>query len=487
MTMRCEQCIAIIADTATECPFCGAKQMPSPERDNDGKTSANSNKEAQLHQKDTKEDCKATAKDAPLGAKKQDSTERHPLGKPGEIIDGRFRLDKFCGSGTYGEVWQAYDTIEERIVAVKLLVPNENETNRYDREYKIGNIDSQYIAHALMCNVEYPKPYIVMEYYKRGSLAAAMNEIRILPDSERTTYVHRVAYDILQGLKVLHNASIVHRDLKPENVLLDDNGLAMLSDFGSAMIQEEDRLTGVSMILRHPNRLFGTYCYIAPEQFEAKSFDYTGNSASDMFSFGAMLFHLLTGELPFGEYCLQGENHDKPDPKYHARVRVGEFNLSALDRHSGCSKYKDLIANCLHPDIEKRPTAMEALAFFSQTWHLRVTQGRETGAIIELDSAGGKRFITIGRKWASYINDIALDDPTKNLSRKHASLCWNHLCQRWQILDGQWVENPDGGRWNPSKNGTLVNDKPVQTNRATILENGDTITLADTITLMIER
>lgn len=485
--MKCKQCLAIIDDNATECPLCGAKQegrkkRPFPVRDDDGKTNTNSKKAIQEVHKTAKEDGKATIKDTPQDVKKQDSK----LGKQGEIIDERFRLDKECGSGAYGEVWQAYDTIEERIVAVKLLNPKENETNRDKREYKVGSIDNRYIAQALLCNVEYPKPYIVMEFYKRGSLAAEMDKIRFLPDSERTAYVHRVAYDILQGLRALHKAGIVHRDLKPENVLLDDSGHALLSDFGSAVIQGEDRLTGVSKILRRPNRLFGTYVYIAPEQYEAKSLDYTCNEASDMFSFGAMLFYMLTGELPFGEYCPSGENNEKPDKEYLSRVIAGKFNLSALDNHKGCSKYKDLIAKCLSPELGKRPTAMEALAFFSQAWRLRVTQGWELGTMIELESVGGKRFVTLGRQWGSFVNDIALDDPTRNLSRRHASLCWNHLCQRWQILDGQWVEDPDGGRWEHSKNGTLVNGKPVQTDHATVLEVGDTITLADTVTLVVE-
>lgn len=406
------------------------------------------------------------------------------LGKVGEMIDGRYRLDEFKGSGSFGDVWCACDTIENRNVAVKLLNPINNDTKRIDLEFKVGSIESRYLVPSLLCRQEAQIPYIVMEYFEQGSLNSKLMTIRNRPEKDRLSYIDRVAYDILQGLKDLHSQGIVHRDLKPENVLIDDNGHALISDFGTAVKQGNDRLTShISFFDRKPNRLFGTYQFIAPEQYKPHSLNDTAKPASDMFSFGAMLFNMLTAKYPFGEYYPQGESG--VDPEYMQRVCDGKADLSELDRNVHFSKYKDLIARCLSVSVDKRPSADEAAGVFQDRWKLRVARGENKGLSFELVRINNRHFVTIGRQWESFSNDIPLDDSTMVLSRRQASLTWNYVCHRWEILDGQWVESPEGGKWMPSPNGTTVNGIKVLTHQATLLNDGDVVTLADTVELIV--
>lgn len=108
----------------------------------------------------------------------------------------------------------------------------------------------------------------------------------------------KIAHQVLYGLRALHQCGKVHRDLKPENVLLNKSGTAVLTDFGISGDRNK-RMTERN-ILGKPRQIFGTYAYMPPEQVKRNRGDATVLPTTDIFSFGVMMYQLLTGgNLPF--------------------------------------------------------------------------------------------------------------------------------------------------------------------------------------------
>ena len=213
----------------------------------------------------------------------------------GDVIDGRFQVEKILGEGSFGRVYSVRDRQGE-LFALKLLklweVPAEIRdplVARFDMEFETGRIDSNYLVHSISHGIMVGNPYIVMEYCPGGDL--------INLSSKETLDLPKVATHVLCGLKALHNCGKVHRDLKPENVLIKSNGDFALTDFGISGDRNK-RMTERNL-LGKPKQIFGTYAYMPPEQLNPRK-DATVLPTTDIFSFGVMMFQLITGELPFG-------------------------------------------------------------------------------------------------------------------------------------------------------------------------------------------
>jgi eukaryotic-like serine/threonine-protein kinase len=180
-------------------------------------------------------------------------------------------------------VWLAVDTDLERPVVVKLLVPAADRA-RFEREARAVAMLTHPNIVQLFDFGEETRPYMVFEHLAGGSLHARLASAQPLPDDDAT----RVAKDVAAGLAHAHEQGVVHRDLKPGNVLFDSEGRAKIADFGIARIQGVDTLTDAGTIL-------GTAAYISPEQVRAEEC----TPATDVYSFGVLLYEMLTGRLPF--------------------------------------------------------------------------------------------------------------------------------------------------------------------------------------------
>ncbi|HWL93656.1 MAG TPA: serine/threonine-protein kinase, partial [Phycisphaerae bacterium] len=141
-------------------------------------------------------------------------------------------------------------------------------------------------------------PYIVMPYYRNGTLAdlVAQHPARLPEDRVRS-----LLQDLLAGLAAAHQRGIIHRDIKPSNVLLDDQGAAVVGDFGLSL--SDSSLEGLRSIVQSGSwavgcqpTIVGTLAYMAPEILEGKP----ATSASDVYSVGIILFEMLTGRRPNG-------------------------------------------------------------------------------------------------------------------------------------------------------------------------------------------
>ncbi|HWE91561.1 MAG TPA: serine/threonine-protein kinase [Pseudonocardiaceae bacterium] len=215
------------------------------------------------------------------------------------MIAGHYRLLERIGSGAMGVVWRARDERLERIVAIKqlLLQPGLGEQQRQEarkramREARIAARLHHSNAIVVFDVAEHEgDPCLVMEYLPARSLAAVLTERGSLPVPD----VAAMGSQIAAALAAAHASGIVHRDIKPGNVLINDDGVAKITDFGIA------RAAG-DLTLTQTGTFAGTPAYLAPEV--ARGQDPT--SASDVFSLGATLYDAVEGGPPFPERTNQ--------------------------------------------------------------------------------------------------------------------------------------------------------------------------------------
>src|SRR3954447_20723098 len=201
----------------------------------------------------------------------------------GDLIAGRYRLLETLGRGAMSSVWLAQDEELARSVAVKTLAPSADRA-RFEREARAAAA----LSHPNICSVyDYGeadgKPFMVLEYLPGGSL-----EERLAPGPLDDGEALRIAAELAAGLAHAHARGLVHRDLKPANVLFDVEGRAKIADFGIARLGEGGTLTEAGTVM-------GTAAYISPEQAAGEP----AGPASDVYSWGVILFRMLTGRLPF--------------------------------------------------------------------------------------------------------------------------------------------------------------------------------------------
>jgi eukaryotic-like serine/threonine-protein kinase len=203
---------------------------------------------------------------------------------PERVISGRYRLLERLGAGTMAQIWLAQDLELERQVAVKILRPDADR-GRFQREARaVAGLSHPNVCRLYDFGETDEGPFMVLEYLPRGSLEARLAAEAPLSDEDS----RRIAGEIAAGLAHAHQRGLVHRDLKPANVLFDDEGRAKLADFGIVLLTDTAALTETGTIL-------GTATYISPEQAGGEP----ATPASDVYSFGAVLFHMLTGRPPF--------------------------------------------------------------------------------------------------------------------------------------------------------------------------------------------
>jgi serine/threonine-protein kinase len=214
---------------------------------------------------------------------------------------GPYQILARIGAGGMGEVYKARDTRLERIVAVK--VANEQFSERFEREVRAIAA----LNHSNICTLHDVGPnYLVMEYIEGAPVKGPM------PSDQALKY----AVQICEALEAAHKKGIVHRDLKPANILVNESGVKLL-DFGLAHIQSTSQSPDDAtrtLGLTQDGSILGTPAYMSPEQAQAKPAD----ARSDVFSFGALLFEMLSGRRAFeGDSAIgimAAVLHKEPDP-----------------------------------------------------------------------------------------------------------------------------------------------------------------------------
>ncbi|THV33925.1 serine/threonine-protein kinase [Glycomyces buryatensis] len=214
---------------------------------------------------------------------------------PEMLLGQRYRLLERIAVGGMGEVWRASDTVLEREVAVKAMLPALLSEPGFAKRFVVEAKTVAALTHPAIVSVhdygEAPLPsgdttaYLVMEYVQGQSLADILSQRGALPANELMPIIASIA----DALQHAHDRGIIHRDIKPGNILVrTSDGQAVLTDFGIARSGSAGDLTATGAVM-------GTASYLAPEQAEG-----TGVlPASDMYSLGVVAFHGLTGRRPF--------------------------------------------------------------------------------------------------------------------------------------------------------------------------------------------
>jgi serine/threonine protein kinase len=259
------------------------------------------------------------------------------------LIAGRYRLISRLGGGAMGVVWQAYDEVLHRIVAIKQLVlPSGLSATDSDEVTSLVMREGRITArlqhpHAIAIHdvvVHYGHPCLIMEYLPSRSLATVLSTHGVLvPEA-----VASIGNQISSALAVAHEAGVVHRDIKPGNVLLADDGTAKITDFGVSHAMGDPTVTA-------PGILVGTPAYLAPEVAQGGRAGF----ASDVFSLGSTLYTALEGTPPFGI-------DDNAVALLH-RVTSGEIIPPRR-----CGALTPLLLHLLQRDPQDRPTMRQAQA-----------------------------------------------------------------------------------------------------------------------------
>lgn len=210
--------------------------------------------------------------------------------RPGLVLDDRYRLTEPIAAGGVGQVWRAADLLLDRPVAVKLLRPEYADHPDTLERFRAEARHAGSLTHPCIARVyDYANagsaipPYLVMEYVNGPSLA----------DMLAVDPVHPVlALDVVAqaaaGLDAAHRIGLVHRDVKPGNILVGEDGLVKITDFGIAHAAGSAPITG-------PGLVMGTTQYMAPERIAGGP----ATPASDLYSLGILIYECLTGVPPF--------------------------------------------------------------------------------------------------------------------------------------------------------------------------------------------
>lgn len=290
----------------------------------------------------------------------------------GQLFDNHYQLIRPLNTeGGSADVWLALDisTVKDKdslarapylddlsldrlglLVAIKIYKPKNALDIEGERRFReefviVFNCNHTNLIHPVHFSIFEETPYLVIPYCKRGSSELMVGNF--VNEKDIWKYIR----DVAEGLNYLHKCSppIIHQDIKPANILIDDNGNYAITDFGISAKRlrhttkridvdddsaDDDNYEGYS----------GTFAYMAPERFEEGN---TPSVESDIWAFGATLYEIITGTVPFGEDggSVQGDDN----------VRLSFNGLKLSDG------VKQLICDCLNRNPFERPTAEQLL------------------------------------------------------------------------------------------------------------------------------
>ena len=297
----------------------------------------------------------------------------------GYLLDNRYQLERFVGSGSFGEVWVAKDQATDLEVAAKIYIAmDEKGLEEFKKEFQLSfELNHTNLLHAnyLGVNAEDRRPYLVMPYCPDGSVSQYAGN---MSEDDIWRFIH----DVAAGLAYLHaqNPPIIHQDIKPDNILILKNGDYVITDFGiSKQLRQSLRKSAMSL------NSAGAISYMGPERF---SKNFQAVKASDIWSLGAAIFELVTGDVPFcgmgGSLQKQGAEMPELPDSYSERLNL-------------------VCTSCMAKETWNRPTAAQLRDYAAQ-----VLDGRDAEITWKLDSSvSGKKQETQGNAAARSGGSVA--------------------------------------------------------------------------------
>jgi serine/threonine protein kinase len=311
---------------------------------------------------------------------------------------GNYDLVEKIAEGGMGMVYKGRHRDSGEFVAVKILSPqmtkNEVLLKRFEKEYNTARqLDHPNIVRALDYGKINGSPYLVMEYVEGESLGQKIIRQGPMPEKEAIRLIAQVA----QGLQRAHKEKLVHRDVKPDNVLVTVDGTAKLADLGLVKEAEDD------LNLTRTGRGLGTPHFMAPEQFKnAKNAD----PRCDIYSLGATLYMMLTGQMPFQSqgpldaYMKKIENKLTPAralvPTISERVDWAIRRSMSADPDQRPANCREFVEDLTGRSVRKPTSAADAQPVQSEVWYLIYKDEEEVSHTVKGTVAGIRRSLKEG-------------------------------------------------------------------------------------------
>ncbi|WP_186121591.1 serine/threonine-protein kinase [Burkholderia gladioli] len=337
--------------------------------------------------------------------------------KSGEVIGGRYTVVEHVGRGGMQDVYRAHDGLLDVDVALKTPQPGQPIQRFADSAVISARVNHHNVAKTLDYFVD-DVAYLVEEFVEGESLEDKLVRFGVLDPHLGARVLHHLA----KGVAASHRAGVIHRDLKPSNVMASA-GVNLhnlkITDFGiatlTAEVFEEAARSG-DLTRSTSGTVRGALPFMAPEMMFRKPGEHPGQEI-DIWSVGAMMFKLLTGEFPFGVYleaAVNVKNRDrKPWPKF--MTSNAQFTPLSLELQS-------IVDGCLSYDPSDRPTA-EALVHKCQTL-CYLALDREVGQIEKFIQNGFSGFIDAGYPPVFFSMESVYGDAQPNM-KANRTVCFS--------------------------------------------------------------
>ncbi len=223
-----------------------------------------------------------------------DSATEKTVGGIGPTLANRYQMTKVLGSSNFSQVFLAQDRELGRPVVIKYLnLSTKFEyVQRFRREARLmAALKHPNIVQLFDFGIDVDRLYIIMEYVQGHELDAYYSNMQVPDGQQKIRRLCATVRELCQGLEYLHAQGIMHRDIKPNNILMDHSGKPYLIDFGIAR-----RVTGNENVTVD-GEILGTVAYMSPEQADGRNDEI--DRRTDVYAVGVMMYHLLTGLLPF--------------------------------------------------------------------------------------------------------------------------------------------------------------------------------------------
>ena len=249
----------------------------------------------------------------------------------GKRLDGRYEIHELLGQGGMAYVYRAYDRIENRWVAIKILKEELSDNSDFLRRFRNESKAIAVLSHPSIVKVYDVSfgdriQYIVMEYVDGITLKQYIEQQGELKWREALYFT----VQILQALQHAHERGIIHRDIKPQNIMVLEDGSIKVMDFGIARFTQAETQTMT-------DKAIGSVHYIAPEQARGGHI----NDKADIYSVGVMLYEMLTGQLPFvadnavSVAIMQMQAEPTPPTRINPAIPKGleEITMHAMEKN----------------------------------------------------------------------------------------------------------------------------------------------------------
>jgi eukaryotic-like serine/threonine-protein kinase len=235
----------------------------------------------------------------------------------GMVLGGRYRVEGTLGTGGMAVVYKAEDAILGRCVALKTLRRRYAEEpsfrSRFKQEARVmASLDHENVVKVYDISQDGEVPFIVAEYVDGRDVGDVLKRAPKGCLSEQST--KEITAQLLEALAYAHLHGVIHRDVKPSNILLTEEGVVKVADFGIARVVEEEEAG-------EPGEVIGSARYMSPEQLRGKE----TTPRSDLYSVGILLYHCLTGRPPFSgdaKSVARQQMHKDPIPPHRLNVAI---------------------------------------------------------------------------------------------------------------------------------------------------------------------